>query len=99
MNFLLVTSGLADSGKYDGVLCLGAVIRGETPHFDFISAAATNGIAAVAMQADIPVIYGVITTNTLVQAVARSGGKKGNKGWDTALALLEMADLGKQIKK
>ena len=89
---------VADSGKYDGVLCIGAVIRGETPHFDFISAEATKGIAHVAMQSDIPVIYGVITTDTHEQAVDRSGGKKGNKGWDTALALMEMVNLQKHIK-
>ena len=89
---------VVESGKYDGVLCLGAVIRGETPHFDFISKEATNGIAQVAMNSDIPVIYGVITTDTREQAVDRSGGKVGNKGWDTALALLEMVDLRKMIK-
>ena len=84
---------LVDCGKYNAVICLGAVIRGATPHFEYISAEVTKGIAAVGISADIPVIYGVITTDTIEQAVERAGTKSGNKGFDAAMAALETASL------
>ena len=75
------------------ILCLGAVIRGETPHFDYICAEASRGLGQAALETGIPMAFGVLTTNTLKQAMARAGGKAGNKGWDAALAAMEMADL------
>lgn len=83
----------AQSNKYDAVICLGAVIRGATPHFEYIAAEVTKGIAQVALEAGIPVTYGVITPDTLEQALERAGTKAGNKGWDAALSAIEMADL------
>ena len=83
--------------RYDAIICLGAVIRGDTPHFEYISAEVTKGIAKIALEADIPVIYGVITTENIEQAVARAGTKAGNKGWDAAMAAMEMVDLYKKI--
>lgn len=88
---------LAASGKYDAVICLGAVIRGSTPHFDYIAAEVTKGIAQTAQRHTIPVSYGVITADTLEQAIERAGTKSGNKGWDAALSAIEMADLFKNI--
>lgn len=90
---------LASSTKYDAVICLGAVIRGDTPHFDYIAAETTKGIAKLALDTGIPVIYGVVTADTLDQAIERSGTKAGNKGWDAALSAIEMIDLYKQIAK
>ncbi len=89
---------MVESGRYDAVICLGAVIRGATPHFDYIAAEVTKGIAQLSMSADIPVIYGVITADTLEQAIERAGTKMGNKGWDAALAAIEMANLYEQVK-
>lgn len=86
-------------GIYDGVICLGAVIRGATPHFDYISAEATKGIAAVAMQSPIPVMYGVLTTDTIEQAIERAGTKAGNKGAEVALGAIEMVNLFKKLGK
>lgn len=83
--------------SYDAVICLGAVIRGATPHFNFVSAEASKGIASVGMEADIPVLFGVLTTDTLEQAIERAGSKSGNKGWDTAMAAIEMANLYKKL--
>lgn len=80
-------------GNIDAVIALGALIRGETPHFDFISAQATNELSRVSIQARIPVAFGVITCNTMEQAIARSGPKSGNKGWESALAAIQMANL------
>jgi len=90
---------LVESGKFDGIICLGAVIRGETPHFDYIAAEVTKGIAQVNLQSSIPVSYGVITTDSVEQALDRAGAKTGNKGWDAAEGVMEMIDLLKQIKK
>lgn len=84
---------LAKSGKYNAVISLGALIRGATPHFDYIAAEATKGIATVGIHAELPVSYGIITTDTLEQAIERAGTKAGNKGWDAALSAIEMADL------
>ena len=85
--------------KYDAVICLGAVIRGATPHFDYISAEATKGIAAVAMDAPIPVLYGVLTTDTIEQAIERAGTKAGNKGAEVTLGAIEMVNLFKKLGK
>ena len=79
--------------KYDAIICLGAVIRGATPHFDYVSAEVSKGIATVSMDAEIPVIFGVITTDTIEQAIERAGTKAGNKGWSSAIAAIEMANL------
>ncbi len=90
---------LADSKKYDAILCLGVVIRGETPHFDYIAGETTKGIAKAAMDSGIPVIYGVITADSLEHAIERAGTKAGNKGWDAAQSGIEMANLYRQIEK
>jgi len=93
----LIAQKLAQTKKYDAVICLGAVIRGGTPHFDYIAAEVTKGIAKVNMDTGVPVIYGIITTDTLEQAVERSGTKAGNKGFDAAVSAIEMANLIKSI--
>ena len=87
----------ARSKKYDAVICLGAVIRGSTPHFDYVAAEVSKGIASVGLDTGIPVIFGVITSDTLEQAIERAGSKAGNKGWQAALSAIEMADLSSQI--
>ena len=92
-----VAKKLAESKKYDAVICLGAVIRGSTPHFDMVANEATKGIAQVGMQCGIPVIFGVLTTDTIEQAVERAGTKAGNKGFDAALSAIEMVNLYRQI--
>ena len=84
---------LAKSKKYDGIICLGAVIRGSTPHFDFVAAEAAKGVAQAAMTSEIPVIFGILTTDSIEQAVERAGTKAGNKGWDAMMSAMEMADL------
>ena len=88
---------LAKSGMYQGVICLGAVIRGSTPHFDYVAAEAAKGIALAGMSSGIPVIFGVLTTDTIEQAVERAGVKAGNKGWDAMMSALEMTDLFAQL--
>lgn len=90
---------LALTKKFDAVICLGALIRGDTPHFDFIAAEATKGIAKLAMDTKMPVIFGIITADNLNQAIERAGTKSGNKGWDAALSAIEMIDLYRQIDK
>jgi 6,7-dimethyl-8-ribityllumazine synthase len=92
-----VASKMAHSEKYDAVICLGAVIRGATPHFDYIANEASKGIAKVAMETGLPVIYGLVTADTLEQAIERAGTKAGNKGWDAAEAAIEMLNLYKEI--
>ena len=87
---------LAGSGKFDGVISLGAVIRGETPHFDFVAAQTSKGIAQVAMESPVPVIYGVLTTDTVEQALDRAGVKLGNRGFTAAENLIEMVNLLRQ---
>lgn len=84
---------LAGSGEYSGVICLGAVIRGSTPHFDYVAAEVSKGVASVGFGADVPVTFGVLTTDTIEQAVERAGTKAGNKGWEAAEAALEMVNL------
>ena len=88
-----VAQKLADSDKYDAVICVGAVIRGDTPHFEYISSEVSKGIAQVALKSKIPVIFGVLTTDTIEQALERAGTKAGNKGWDAALSAIEMINL------
>ncbi|RKZ35065.1 6,7-dimethyl-8-ribityllumazine synthase [bacterium] len=93
----LVAKKLAESNRFDGVICLGAVIRGDTPHFTYIAAEVTKGIAQTALQTGIPVAYGILTTDTVEQAIERAGTKSGNKGWFAAESVLEMISLLKQI--
>jgi len=95
----LVAQKMASSGKYDAVICLGAVIRGATPHFDYIAAEVTKGIAQVGLSTGKPVIFGVITADTIEQAIERAGTKAGNKGSDAAQAAIEMANLLVEIAK
>lgn len=94
----LVARKLAESGKFDALICLGAVIRGQTPHFDYIAAEATKGIAQVALSTGVPVSFGVLTTDNVEQALDRAGIKVGNKGADAAGAAIEMADLFASMK-
>src|ERR687893_3140702 len=90
---------LALSGRYDAVVCLGAVIRGATAHFDYVSNGAASGISSVGLEANLPVIFGVITTDTIEQAVERAGTKLGNKGFEAAVAAIEMANLMPRIRE
>ncbi|MEW5874441.1 MAG: 6,7-dimethyl-8-ribityllumazine synthase [Candidatus Zixiibacteriota bacterium] len=92
-----IVNRVAAKGAHDAVIALGAVIRGDTPHFDYIAAEVTKGIAQAGMQTGTPVIYGVITTDTLEQAIERAGTKSGNKGADAAVTAIEMADLVKRV--
>jgi 6,7-dimethyl-8-ribityllumazine synthase len=92
-----VASRLAASGKFDAVVCIGAVVRGDTPHFDYVAAESAKGIARLGLEHKVPVIYGVITADTLEQAIERAGTKAGNKGWDAALAAIEMVNLYQAI--
>ena len=89
----LIAKKMAQKKKYDAVVCLGAVIRGATPHFDYVSAEVSKGIAVVSIESEIPVIFGIITTDTLEQAIERAGAKSGNKGFSAAMAAVEMANL------
>ncbi|SHM57673.1 6,7-dimethyl-8-ribityllumazine synthase [Caldanaerovirga acetigignens] len=88
---------MAESGRFDAVICLGAVIRGATPHFDYVAAEVSKGIALVSLETKVPTIFGVLTTDTIEQAVERAGTKAGNKGWDAALTAIEMANLKKLL--
>jgi len=93
----LVAQKLANSGNFDAIICLGAVIRGATPHFEYISAEVTKGIAKVTLDSGIPVSFGILTTDNIEQAIERAGTKSGNKGWDAALAAVEMVNLLKAV--
>ena len=93
----LMAKKAAGSGRYDAVICLGAVIRGSTPHFDYVANEVSKGVATVSLETNIPVTFGVLTTDTLEQAIERAGSKAGNKGWDSALAAIEMANFLKEI--
>jgi 6,7-dimethyl-8-ribityllumazine synthase len=93
----LVAQRLARSGDFDAVICLGAVIRGSTPHFDYVSSEMAKGIAQAALQTGKPVVFGVLTTDTIEQAVERAGTKAGNKGWEAAVTAIEMAHLMGQL--
>jgi 6,7-dimethyl-8-ribityllumazine synthase len=94
----LIAQKMAASKKYNAVICLGAVIRGGTPHFDYIASEVAKGVAKVGLETGVPVIFGVITTDTLEQAIERSGTKDGNKGFDAAVSAIEMANLVKGMK-
>jgi len=89
---------LVTSGRWDAVLCLGAVVRGETPHFEYVAGEAARGIQRVALRSRTPVVFGVLTTDTLEQAKERAGGRHGNKGWEAAYAAMEMALLFTTIR-
>jgi len=93
----LAASRLAESGRYDAVICLGAVIRGSTSHFEYIAAEVSKGIARVTLEKGVPAAFGVITADTIEQAVERAGAKQGNKGWQAALTAVEMAHLLQEI--
>ena len=93
----LVAKKMAKKGKYDAIVCLGAVIRGATPHFEYVSAEVTKGIAMVSLEFEIPVIFGIVTTDTIEQAIERAGTKAGNKGWHAAISAIEMANLIQDI--
>ena len=88
-----------DTGRYQALICLGAVIRGDTPHFDYIAAEVTKGIAQLSLLAKLPIAFGILTTDTMEQALERAGLKQGNKGWDAALSALEMVNLLRAISE
>ena len=93
----LIAKKMAKSNSYDAVICLGAVIRGATPHFDYVASEVSKGIANVMLETEVPIIYGVLTTDSIEQAIERAGTKSGNKGFDAAMAAIEMANLMKEI--
>jgi len=93
----LIAQKMAESGKYDAVITLGAVIRGSTPHFDYVCNEAAKGVAAISLKTGVPTIFGVLTTDSIEQAVERAGTKAGNKGWEAATTAIEMANLTKQL--
>ncbi|CAM3493683.1 6,7-dimethyl-8-ribityllumazine synthase [Cytobacillus oceanisediminis] len=95
----LAAKKLSESGKYDAVITLGTVIRGATPHFDYVSGEVAKGVASTAMQSGVPVIFGVLTTDTIEQAIERAGTKAGNKGWEAAAGAIEMGNLYKQLSQ
>ncbi|MFD2922830.1 6,7-dimethyl-8-ribityllumazine synthase [Halobacillus naozhouensis] len=94
----MVAGKMANSGKYDAVITLGAVIRGSTPHFDYVCGEAAKGVSQASVQSGVPVIFGVITTDTIEQAIERAGTKAGNKGWEAATGAIEMANLNRQFE-
>jgi 6,7-dimethyl-8-ribityllumazine synthase len=93
----LAAKRMAESGKYDAVICLGAVIRGATPHFDYVAAEVSKGIASVALSSNVPITFGVLTTDSLEQAIERAGSKSGNKGYEAAMAAIEMVNLFREL--
>lgn len=94
----LIASQMAKSGRYDAVICLGAVIRGSTTHYDYVCSEVSKGIASISLANDIPVMFGVLTTENIEQAIERAGTKAGNKGYDCALGAIEMINLMREIK-
>ena len=94
----LIAAELARQKRHDAIICLGAVIRGDTPHFDYVAGNAASGLSNVAVETGVPIAFGVLTTNTLEQAIDRAGAKSGNKGFDAAMTAIEMANLLKQIR-
>ncbi len=94
----LVAKRLASTGQFDAVICLGAVIRGSTPHFDYVAGEAAKGIAQVSLETGVPIAFGVLTTDTIEQAIERAGTKAGNKGFEAAMTAIEMANLLEQIE-
>ena len=95
----MVAQRMARSNKYHAIVCLGAVIRGATPHFDYVCAEASKGIAQVSMETQVPVIFGIVTTDSIEQAIERAGTKAGNKGWSAAVSAIEMANLMEAVDK
>ncbi len=95
----LVAKHMAESKKYDAVICLGAVIRGSTPHFEYVAAESSKGVAEIGLRTGLPVLYGILTTDTIEQAVERAGTKAGNRGYDAAIAAIEMVSVLKQLKQ
>jgi len=95
----MLAQRMAKSKKYHAIVCLGAVIRGATPHFDYVCAEASKGIAQVSMETQVPVIFGIVTTDTIEQAIERAGTKAGNKGWSAAVSAIEMANLMERVDK
>lgn len=95
----IICQKLAKTDRFDGIIALGAVIRGDTPHFDYVAAEVSKGIAAVSLSSNTPIAFGVLTTDTIEQAEARSGSKGGNKGFDAAMTILEMVSLADKIEK
>lgn len=95
----LIAKKMAKSGKYDAVICLGAVIRGATSHYDYVCAEVSKGIASVSLNSDIPVMFGVLTTDTIEQAIERAGTKAGNKGFECAEGAIEMVNLSRELEK
>ena len=95
----LLAKKMAETNRYDALICLGAVIRGATPHFEYVSSEVSKGISMVSFETSVPVIYGILTTDTIEQAVERAGTKSGNKGWEAGLNALEMSNLMEQIKE
>jgi 6,7-dimethyl-8-ribityllumazine synthase len=93
----LIAKKMAKSGKYDAVICLGAVIRGATPHFDYVASEVSKGIANVMLESETPIAFGVLTTDSIEQAIERAGTKSGNKGFDAAMSAIEMANLMKEL--
>ena len=89
----LMAKKMAATGRFNAVICLGAVIRGTTPHFEYVSAEVSKGVAKIGLESEIPVIFGIVTTDTIEQAIERAGTKAGNKGWDAAITAIEMANL------
>lgn len=94
----LIAQKMAESGKYDAVITLGAVIRGSTPHFDYVCNEAAKGVAQIGLKTGIPTIFGILTTDSIEQAVERAGTKAGNKGWDAAVSAIEMANLCRSLR-
>ncbi len=94
----MIADKVAKSGRFDSVICVGTILRGQTPHFDFVAGAATRGIAQAAIESGIPVVYGIITADTLEQAIDRAGVKAGNKGFEAAQAAVEMVNLYKAVQ-
>ncbi|MCD6305149.1 MAG: 6,7-dimethyl-8-ribityllumazine synthase [Deltaproteobacteria bacterium] len=95
----LAAKRMARTGQYDAVICLAAVIRGATPHFDYVAAEVSKGIASVALESDIPIAFGVLTTDNLEQAIERAGSKSGNKGYEAAMAAIEMVNLFNELER
>lgn len=93
----VIAKKMASKGKYDAVICLGAVIRGATPHFDYVSSEVSKGVAHVSLDKEVPVIFGVLTTDSIEQAIERAGTKAGNKGYDAAMSAIEMSNLIKNL--
>ena len=88
---------MAAGGKFDAIICLGTVIRGATPHFDYVASEVSKGIASASLETGVPIAFGIITSDTIEQAVERAGSKSGNKGWDAAMTAIEMAQVIKQL--